>query len=153
MFTDLLSNQPLWTAIAGATAAQVLKVLLLLLLNRSWEPERVLETGGMPSSHTALVFALAISIGVQYGFGSAYFAICAVFGTIVTYDATGIRRAAGYHAQLLNDLVEELQNVFRDGFNPKPLKELLGHTYTEVTAGALLGVLVAVASYSIWPKS
>jgi uncharacterized protein len=151
MLNELLSNQILWTAIIGATAAQVLKVLLLLIFNRSWEPERFLETGGMPSSHTAMVLALSVSVGIQYGFGGPYFAIAAIFSAIVTYDATGIRRAAGYHAQLLNDLVEELQNVFRDGFNPKPLKELLGHTYTEVAAGAVLGVLTALLSYALIP--
>jgi uncharacterized protein len=121
----LLSNQVLWTALLASTLAQVLKVLLILIGERKWMPERVLETGGMPSSHTASVAALA-----------------------VMYDATGIRRASGMQAEVLNDLVQELDAVLREGFAPKPLKELLGHTYFEVFVGFLLGVGVAVASHN-----
>ena len=145
----LLSNQPLWTALAASLIAQVIKVLLVLLLTRQWAPERFLETGGMPSSHTAQVCALATMCGLEYGFGSPYFAISTVFGLIVMYDATGIRRASGLQAQLINDLVEELRAVVREGFSPKPLKELLGHTYLEVFVGAILGVVVAILSH-LW---
>jgi hypothetical protein len=144
----LLSNQVLWTALIASTLAQVLKVLLILIGERKWMPERVLETGGMPSSHTASVAALAVMCGLEFGWDSGYFAIAAIFGSIVMYDATGIRRASGMQAEVLNDLVRELDAVLREGFAPKPLKELLGHTYFEVFVGFLLGVGVAIASHN-----
>jgi uncharacterized protein len=144
----LWNNQVLWTALIASTLAQVLKVLLILISERKWMPERVLETGGMPSSHTASVAALATMCGLEFGWDSGYFAIAAIFGSIVMYDATGIRRASGMQAEVLNDLVQELEAVLREGFAPKPLKELLGHTYFEVFVGFLLGIAVAITSHN-----
>lgn len=144
-----MRNQLLWTAIAASTSAQVIKVLLILIFERKWQPLRVLETGGMPSSHTASVAALSTACGLEFGFDSPFFALSAIFGMIVMYDATGIRRASGMQAELLNDLVAELRQLLTEGFAPKPLKELLGHTYLEVFVGLLLGILVAVLSYAL----
>ncbi len=152
MFGAIFQNQLLWTAIAASTLAQIVKVLLVLLADRKWQPARFLETGGMPSSHTASVAALSTSCGLQFGFDSPYFAIAAIFGMIVMYDATGIRRASGMQAELLNDLVAELRQLLTEGFAPKPLKELLGHTYLEVFVGLLLGITVALVSYSVIHK-
>lgn len=143
--TGLMGNTPLITAILATAAAQILKVLLVLLTERRWDLSRLLDTGGMPSSHTAAVSALAVSIGMLYGWGSPTFAIAAVLGSIVMYDATGIRRAAGRQAELINDLVRELGHLFDEGFKPASLKTLLGHTYSQVFVGALLGVGCAVA--------
>ena len=98
----------------------------------------------MPSSHSAAVAALTVALGMAYGWGSPAFAISAVFGSIVMYDATGIRRAAGLQAELINELVSELAHLFDEGFKPQALRTLLGHTYPQVVVGALLGVLVAV---------
>ncbi|MFN3266001.1 MAG: divergent PAP2 family protein [Deinococcales bacterium] len=144
----LLSNQVLWSALFASFLAQVLKVLLILVSERKWLPARILETGGMPSSHTSSVAALAVMCGLEFGWDSGYFAIATIFGSIVMYDATGIRRASGMQAELLNDLVQELDAVLREGFAPKPLKELLGHTYFEVFVGFLLGLLVAICSHA-----
>ena|SRR5690554_6034765 len=141
---DLVGNTPLVAALVATVVAQVTKVLLVLLAERRWAPERLLDTGGMPSSHSAAVSALAISLGVIHGWGSPAFAISAVLGSIVMYDATGIRRAAGRHAELINDLVKELSHLFDEGFQPEVLKTLLGHTYPQVVAGALLGVGTAL---------
>ena len=138
--SGILVNLPLWAALAATVAAQVLKVTLVLILERRWAPERLLDTGGMPSSHTASVAALATSVGVLYGWGSPTFAIAAVFGSIVMYDATGIRRAAGQQAEAINELVRELGHLFDARFQPRALKTLLGHTYPQVFAGALLGI-------------
>jgi uncharacterized protein len=150
VFEAIFRNQLLWTAIAASTLAQIVKVMLILLSERKWQPVRFLETGGMPSSHTASVAALATFCGLEYGFDSPYFAISAVFGMIVMYDATGIRRASGMQAELLNDLVVELRQVLSQGFAPKPLKELLGHTYLEVFVGLLLGIVVALVSHALY---
>jgi hypothetical protein len=138
---ELLANRPLWLAIAATLAAQVLKILIVALTERRFAPERLLETGGMPSSHSAAVTALALAIGLEYGWDSPLFAIAAVTGGIVMYDATGIRRAAGMQAQLINDLVDELAHLFDEGFQPEALQTLLGHTYPQVLVGALVGGL------------
>ncbi len=141
---SLFSNSVLWTALLATGCAQILKVFLVVVTERRWAFERMLETGGMPSSHSAAVSALATSLGIKFGWDSPYFAIAAVFGFIVMYDATGIRRAAGMQAELINDLVNKLSHMFDDGFKPNRLKTLLGHTYPQVLVGALLGVLVGV---------
>jgi len=137
---SLFTNAPLMAAVVANLAAQAIKVLLVLATERRWAPERLLETGGMPSSHSASVAALATSLGMIHGWGHPYFAIAAVFASIVMYDATGIRRAAGQQAELLNDLVQELSHLFDEGFQPRALKTLLGHTYPQVIVGAALGV-------------
>ncbi|GAA6732252.1 divergent PAP2 family protein [Thermus brockianus] len=150
---ELLYNQVFWTALLANLLAQTLKLFLYYLLEGRFQWERFLETGGMPSSHSATVSALAVAVGLEEGFGSSLFAVAAVFALIVMYDATGIRRAAGLHAQLLNQLVQELQRVLEKGPAPEPLKELLGHTYLEVLVGALLGALVAFLSYHFFPAA
>jgi len=119
---------------------QVLKVLIALLTERRWAFKRLTETGGMPSSHSATVTALCTSIGPEHGFGSAYFAIVLVFGVIVVYDAAGVRRAAGRHAEILNELVKEFSHLFDDEERPRALKTLLGHTYPQVLVGSGIGI-------------
>lgn len=141
---SLLDNVPLLAAILATVVAQVVKVILVLITERRLMLVRLLETGGMPSSHSAAVAALATSMGIVHGWGSPYFAIAAVFGSIVMYDATGIRRAAGMQAELINDLVNELAHLFDEGFQPQALKTLLGHTYPQVLVGALLGITSGV---------
>jgi acid phosphatase family membrane protein YuiD len=146
--TGFLGNNILWTAVTAAILAQFLKILLVLATEKRLAFDRLVETGGMPSSHSAAVSALATSVGLQHGWGSTLFAIAAVFGFIVMYDATGIRRAAGLQAELVNDLVEQLSHLFDDGFHPQVLKTLLGHTYPQVIIGALLGVTTGVVSFA-----
>ncbi len=142
--STVLSNGVLLTALIATSAAQILKVLLVVMTERRLALGRFLETGGMPSSHTAAVTALATSLGLRFGWGSPQFAIAAVFGSIVMYDATGIRRAAGVQAELINDLVQELAHLFDEGFQPQALKTLLGHTYPQVLVGALVGITTAL---------
>lgn len=138
--TELLLNTPLVAAFTATLIAQALKVVIVLLTERRMALDRLLETGGMPSSHSAAVAAIATVLGSMYGLGSPYFALAAVFGSVVIYDATGIRRAAGKQAEMINNLVNELAHLFDEGFRPQVLKTLLGHTYPQVTIGVLLGV-------------
>jgi uncharacterized protein len=142
---NVLDNVPLVAALAATGLAQVIKVGLVALTERRWAFERLLETGGMPSSHSAAVMGLTTAIGFVEGWGSPFFALALVFGSIVMYDATGIRRAAGMHAQLINDLVNELAHLFDEGFQPQALKTLLGHTYPQVVVGAIIGVATGAA--------
>lgn len=109
-----------------------------------------METGGMPSSHSAMVTALATGVGLTQGFGSPLFAVCAVFALIVMYDATGVRHSSGQQARLLNELVGELRAVVREGFAPLPLRVLMGHTYLEVLVGSVLGIVVGWLSFHVF---
>ena len=137
---ELLLNTPLVAAFTATLIAQALKVVIVLLAERRMALDRLLETGGIPSSHSAAVAAIAPVLGSLYGVGSPYFALAAVFGSVVIYDATGIRRAAGKQAEMINNLVNELAHLFDEGFRPQVLKTLLGHTYPQVAVGVLLGV-------------
>ena len=147
--TDLLGNRWLWTAVIASTSAQILKVLLLLVFGRRWHPGAFMETGGMPSSHSAMVAALSTGIGLTEGWNTPLFAVAAAFALIVMYDATGVRHSSGVQARLLNELVEELRAVVREGFAPQPLRVLLGHTYLEVFVGTLLGIGAAWLAFRV----
>ena len=146
---ELLANRWLWTAILASTGAQLLKVFLILLVDRRWRPGAFMETGGMPSSHSAMVAALSTGVALSEGGGSPLFAVAAVFALIVMYDATGVRHSSGVQARLLNELIQELGAVVREGFAPKPVRVLLGHTYLEMLAGLLLGIGVGFLAFRV----
>src|SRR5215216_573531 len=132
--------------IAGLTAwalAQVVKIPLDYLRTRRWNWALLFTTGGMPSSHSSLMTSTVLAIGLYYGFDSPLFALGVAITMIVTYDAAGVRRQAGIHAQRINVLVEELMHGHI--FNEKDLREVLGHTPLEVMGGILLGLIVALA--------
>ncbi len=135
-------NPLIYSAFMGMLLAQVAKVILILVMERRLAMDRLTETGGMPSSHSAAVAALATACGIEYGVQSPYFALAVVFGAIVIYDATGVRRAAGRHAEILNSLITEMSHLFEEGDKPKALKTLLGHTYPQVFMGTILGIIV-----------
>ncbi len=147
---NALDNQVLITAVIASLLAQSIKVFLIWLVEGSWQLGKLAETGGMPSSHSAMVVALATGVGLRSGWHGSLFAVATVFALIVMYDSSGVRRSAGMQAGLINDLLVELQAVVREGFRPEPLKVLLGHTYFEVVVGALLGVAVALASFRLF---
>ena len=135
IWNELLGNQVLISAVLGWTVAQFLKTVIDMVLNRSFNPERIFGSGGMPSSHSATVCALTTASGMKYGVGSFEFAVSFVLAMIVMYDAMGVRRETGKQAKLLN-----LDGVFLQ----EKLKEYVGHTPLQVVAGAILGILIAV---------
>ncbi len=141
---SIFNNSVLLSAVIAGSVAQILKVILTLITEKQIVWDRFIETGGMPSAHSASVTALSVSLGMKYGWDSPLVAISFIFAYIVMYDATGVRQAAGKHAQLINELIDELGHLFDEGFQPKTLKTLLGHTLPQVFLGALLGVLIAV---------
>jgi acid phosphatase family membrane protein YuiD len=136
---EILDNQVLLISLAASLVAQSTKFFTGMLQGRQWQWQTIFETGGMPSSHSALVSALAVGIGRTQGWNSPLFAIATVFAVIVMYDAMGIRRAAGKQAQVLNQIVFEVFADDRAG-EIDPLKELLGHTPVQVIVGSLLGI-------------
>lgn len=117
-------------------------------------------TGGMPSSHSAAVSCLALSLGLTHGFDSPLFAIATILGLIVMYDAMGIRRHAGETAMALNQLEADFDKHIEESYRgkthqyfrkkQKKLKEMLGHQPIEVVVGSILGLLLAIMLYSIW---
>ena len=143
MLTSLLSNRPLLSAVAAWAIAQVLKMVLFAVLERQINWRRLIDTGGLPSAHSAFVTGLATGVGVADGLGSSTFAIASVFALIVMYDALSLRREAGKHADVLNELL--LLSIIQEAFQEREaLKELLGHTPLEVLAGAALGIATAL---------
>lgn len=121
--------------------AQFFKIISWAFVSRELNFKRLVEPGGMPSSHSAFVTSLATGIGLREGFHSTLFALATVFALIVMYDASGVRRAAGKQARVLNAIIEDLN---RRQLHPERLRELLGHTPFEVLIGALLGIVVAI---------
>ena len=149
MLGDLFSNPVFLAAMLGWFLGQFLKVPIENLLKRRWNWALWFSSGGMPSSHSSLMVSTTLSIGLYYGFGSPLFALAFAISMIVVYDAAGVRRQAGYHAQKINLLFEELLSG-----RPIPqerLKEVLGHTPRQVIGGVILGVLIAFMVYGLWP--
>ena len=141
---DVFQNTIFVSAALGWLIAQVLKTLIYLIINKRFVAERMVGGGGMPSSHSATVCALATAAGMKYGGGSFEFAISAMFAIVVMYDAMGVRRETGIQAKVLNEMMDLLTNMGKDMSAEDRLKELVGHTPLQVLMGALLGVLIAV---------
>lgn len=142
-FGDVVHNWVLLVSFTASITAQILKLVVEFAINRKINFRVIVETGGMPSSHSALVTALATGVGQVKGWDSVEFAIATVFAIIVMYDAAGVRQAAGKQARILNQIVDEL---FQENpeFNEDRLKELLGHTPTQVIVGSALGIVIAL---------
>ncbi len=125
--------------------AQAIKTAIDLVLYRSFNPERLVGSGGMPSSHSATVCALCAMALFQYGAGSFQFAFTFILAMVVMYDAAGVRRETGKQAVVLNRLLMDNPFPWKDEVLDQKLKELVGHTPLQVAAGAILGVAVAAA--------
>ncbi|HHY71766.1 MAG TPA: divergent PAP2 family protein [Bacillus bacterium] len=153
---DLFYNFPLWAALFAIFFAQFVKVPISLIATKKIDWSLLTSTGGMPSSHSGAVTALATAIALQEGLSSPLFAVSSIFGVIVMFDATGIRYHAGEQATVLNWLVNEFQNFVKEAKSfpkkedyerRKELKELLGHKPIEVFFGALTGILLTLLLY------
>lgn len=136
-------NKPLMCALLSWLAAQVIKTVIHLLVERKLEWNRLVGMGGMPSSHTAFVFSLCLMMGIQQGFQSPAFAIAFALAAVVIYDAMGVRRETGKQGALLNRIVRE---VLIEGkrITEDELKELVGHTPLEVLGGLVLAVIMVI---------
>lgn len=150
---ELFTNIPLMAALTGIIFAQVVKVPIRMIVTREFIPKLVFSTGGMPSSHTAAVTALTTSIGIIEGFETTLFAVAFIFSVIIMFDASGVRRQAGKHAELLNELVRDVQYFVgearewhkkADYEKRQELKELLGHKPIEVFFGAVTGIIIGI---------
>jgi acid phosphatase family membrane protein YuiD len=146
----LIHNQVLLTALVACFLAQGLKLVVEVVQHQRFNFRVLVETGGMPSSHSALVAALATSIGQSMGWDSNEFAVATIFAIIVMYDAAGIRWAAGEQAKILNQILEDPQLQPIKERLQDPLKELLGHTRLEVLVGSCLGVAVSFITFAVF---
>ena len=140
---DVFQNKIFVSAALGWLVAQVLKTIIYLIINKRFVAERMVGGGGMPSSHSATVCALATAAGMRYGGGSFEFAVAAMFAIVVMFDAMGVRRETGIQAKVLNEMMELLTNMGKKMSAEDKLKELVGHTPLQVLMGAILGILIA----------
>jgi len=132
-------------ALMSGICAQLLKVLVDFRRTKRLHLERLFDTGGMPSSHTALVTTLTIGVALDSGVDSSVFSVVLVFSLYVIFEAAGLRHEVGKQARVLNELVDDL--LVTHHLNTSRLKELVGHTWGEVTAGFFVGLIFALLAY------
>lgn len=145
MLIDFFENPAVEAGLVAMLLAQLLKPIVNSFLGNKWDWLTVFQSGGMPSSHSSMVTAIAVSIGLWQEFGSPTFAVAFGMLLIVTYDAANVRWQSGLHAQKINQLI-------RDVFSGQPindelLKEVIGHTPSQVYVGVGLGIICALALY------
>ena len=145
---DLLQNKAFIAGLIAWSLAQVIKIPLDFFRTRRWNWALLFTSGGMPSSHSSLMTATTLAIGLYHGFDHPAFALGVAITMIVTYDAAGVRQQAGIHAQRINVLFEEL--LHGHPINQRDLREVIGHTPLEVAGGILLGLIVATGQWMIW---
>jgi len=128
-------------ALVSAVTAQVLKPFMDLLQGKGFNIFRMLDTGGMPSSHTSVVTTLTAGVAFYEGISSPLFGLSLVFSLYFIFEATGLRQEVGNQARVLNEIVDKVRETHH--FNAEELHELIGHTWAEVSGGFVLGLLVA----------
>lgn len=146
----IFHNYVLIAALIAWAIAQMLKVPIEYLQTHRLNWALLVQAGGMPSSHSALIVGIAHGIGLSMGFDSALFALAFAMAMIVIYDATGIRRQAGKHAELINAMINDL--AAGNPLKEEQLREVLGHTPLEALGGILLGLIVAQVTWLLWAK-
>jgi hypothetical protein len=143
---DFFTNPVGVSTMLGWFLGQLLKVPIEYLRHKRWDWTLLLSAGGMPSSHSALMTAVTTSIGLNAGWDSPIFALALAITGIVVYDATGVRRQAGFHAERINQIARELLHLKRlEESQISYLREIIGHTPGEAVAGVFLGALIAFA--------
>ena len=143
-------NQVLVLSACSWALAQVLKFLLSAITNRKFELYHLLTGGGMPSSHSSFVCTCATCTAILTGVDSVTFAISVVLALVVMYDAANVRKETGEQAKVLNYIMENWGSQKPELF-AEELKELIGHTWLQVGAGLVLGILVGVVGCALWP--
>jgi acid phosphatase family membrane protein YuiD len=146
---SILENKVLIAVLIGWLLAQALKIPTEYLRSRRWMWAMFFAAGGMPSSHSALLVSGTLAVGLYHGFNNPLFGIAVAITMIVAHDASGVRRQAGKHAERINVLFEELLKGHM--WSEHELKEVIGHTPLEVIGGIILGLLVAIVQWLVWP--
>lgn len=148
IYLDALTGNTIFmAAVIGWLVAQILKTLIHLFFTKKFVAERLVGSGGMPSSHSSTVCALATATAIEYGFGSFEFAITTILAIIVMYDAIGVRRETGRQSKVLNEMIELFVHMGNEMSPQDRLREFIGHTPLQVLMGALLGIAIACLMY------
>lgn len=145
----ILNNKALVIPAIVVVLTQILKVVSNLVKEQKIDFSKLLTDGGMPSSHSATVCSLATIVALESSVASTQFAIALILAVIVMHDASGVRYAAGKHAEILNLVIEKDENLKENLNKNKKLTELLGHTKLEVIAGAIIGIILSVIIYML----
>lgn len=148
--STLAGYPELTCCLVGWLVSSLFKIPTYYYVHRRFNLKQAFGTGGMPSSHAATVTATMLGIGLFSGFNHPAFAIALAVTMIVIYDAAGVRREAGYHAVIINRLIDEY--VKSPMINQKKLKEVIGHTPLEVVGGVISGLLSSTVIWLVWPK-
>jgi uncharacterized protein len=150
-FSGIFNNPVFIAVIITSVLAQILKLPMCYLRSKEWDWSLLFSTGGMPSSHSAVVTAAAAGVGHYVGFDTPLFGLAFAVASVVIYDATNIRRQSGFHAQQINRIIKELLSG-----EVKPIKEfdelreVLGHSPAEALGGIILGILVSMIVWQLW---
>jgi len=151
-FISIINNPTFVACVSASILAQILKLPLEYLRTKKWNWSLIFSTGGMPSSHSASVTAAAASVGHYVGFDTPLFGLAFAIAMVVIYDATNIRRQAGFHAQQINHIIQEMfEGKVKRVEEFEELREVLGHSPAEALGGIILGTLVNVVTWQIWP--
>ena len=140
---DIITNLALVIPVSAWMISQLIKLFVTLAREKRFDWWFLFRSGGMPSSHTALVCALATAVVMIQGFGSVAFAIATILAMVVMYDAAGVRQTVGRQSKILNRIVKELREKRPRDEVERDLREFIGHTQFQVIAGAVLGILIA----------
>ena len=141
----LLQNKILITGCVAWLISQFTKAIIYLIINKRFVWERLLGDGGMPSSHSATVTAVAVMTGLSCGWDNPVFAVAAVLALVVMHDAMGVRQETGKQARVINNMLELINSFGRGELTTEEtLKEFVGHTRRQVVIGALLGGAIAL---------
>ena len=146
---DIITNKALVIPVSAWVISQLVKVFVVLARERRFDWGVLVRSGGMPSSHTALVCALSTVVAMMQGFSSVAFAITVILAMIVMYDAAGVRRAVGRQSRILNRIMKELRDKRPRVEVERDLREFIGQTQFQVIAGAILGILIALVWLTI----
>lgn len=142
IFFEIITNRILLTGVIAWLSAQIIKMLLYTIVNRTLDFSRLVGDGGMPSSHSATVTSIALSVGLVEGFDTPLFGVAFFLAVIVMHDAMGVRRETGKQAKIINEMIAL---VYDEGISPEEkLKEFVGHSPSQVMAGFFLGVIIAL---------
>lgn len=145
-FLELSKNKIFIATLLTWLITQAIKVIIGFIVEKKFNFKWFVGTGGMPSSHCAGAAALATTLGMEFGFDSAFFAVGLVFAIVTMFDAQGARRAIGTQAEMLNKIVEDI--YFKKPIKEERLIELIGHTPVQVFVGAALGIILGYSLYS-----
>ena len=143
MFHEILTNKALIIPLCSWAIAQLIKVIVVLIRKERLDIRYFVVSGGMPSSHSAFVAALATTVAFIEGPGSVAFGIAVIFALVIMYDAAGIRQSVGQQAAVLNRILQELGTRRPAKVLGQEFRELVGHTPFQVIVGGILGIGMA----------